>query len=80
MLNTSEISRDLVDIISKQELFLGNERDGFFKLQYKSGYAVLTVYQPNKNGRPVFNKRSKDDDKLLIEKVGKELRKMMPWM
>lgn len=34
----------------------------------------------NKKGRPVFNALSKEDDGLLIEKVGKELRTMMPWI
>jgi len=34
----------------------------------------------NEKGRPNFNKLLKDGDEHLIEKVGKRLREMMPWM
>ena len=34
----------------------------------------------NEEGRPNFNKLIKAGDEHLIEKVGKELREMMPWM
>ncbi len=34
----------------------------------------------NKKGRPNFNKLIKAGDNHLIEKVGKQLRDMMPWM
>lgn len=34
----------------------------------------------NENGRPVFDKLLADGDNHLIEKVGKQLRDMMPWM
>ena len=34
----------------------------------------------NENGRPNFNRLLKEGDEHLIEKVGKELRNMMPWM
>jgi len=34
----------------------------------------------NENGRPVFNKLLKEGDEHQIEKVGKQLREMMPWM
>ncbi|MDD4910572.1 MAG: ketol-acid reductoisomerase [Candidatus Omnitrophica bacterium] len=34
----------------------------------------------NEKGRPVFNKLLKEGDEHLIEKVGKQLREMMPWM
>lgn len=34
----------------------------------------------NEDGRPVFDKLIKAGDDHLIEKVGKELRDMMPWM
>jgi ketol-acid reductoisomerase len=34
----------------------------------------------NEDGRPNFNSLMKKGDEHLIEKVGKELREMMPWM
>ncbi len=34
----------------------------------------------NKQGRPNFNKWRKEADKDIIEKVGRDLREMMPWM
>lgn len=34
----------------------------------------------NKLGRPNFNKWRKEADKDVIEKVGRDLREMMPWM
>jgi ketol-acid reductoisomerase len=33
----------------------------------------------NKAGRPSFSARRRIERDLLVEKVGKELRKMMPW-
>jgi len=36
--------------------------------------------EENEKGRPVYNKLSKADDGILIEKIGDALRKMMPWM
>ena len=34
----------------------------------------------NQAGRPVYNARKREEAGLLIEKVGKELRAMMPWI
>ncbi|GAH25037.1 unnamed protein product, partial [marine sediment metagenome] len=34
----------------------------------------------NKAGRPVYNAIKKKEENHLIEKVGKELRKMMTWI
>ncbi|MBU0503288.1 MAG: ketol-acid reductoisomerase [Candidatus Omnitrophota bacterium] len=34
----------------------------------------------NEDGRPNFNRMLKEGDEHLIEKVGKQLREMMPWM
>ncbi len=34
----------------------------------------------NEDGRPNFNRLLKEGDEHLIEKVGKQLREMMPWM
>jgi len=48
--------------------------------EIQSGQFAKEWIDENKNGRPVFNKLSKADDDILIEKVGEKLRKMMPWM
>ena len=48
--------------------------------EVQSGKFAKEWIQENEKGRPVFNKLSKADDDILIEKVGRELRKMMPWM
>lgn len=34
----------------------------------------------NEAGRPVYNALKRQDEEHLIEIVGKELRKMMPWL
>jgi ketol-acid reductoisomerase len=34
----------------------------------------------NQAGRPIYNARKKEEAEHLIEKVGKELRAMMPWI
>lgn len=34
----------------------------------------------NQAGRPVYNALKKQDEEHLIEKVGKEMRKLMPWL
>ncbi len=36
--------------------------------------------EENKNGRPTFNNRRKGEHDLMIENVGEELRKMMPFL
>lgn len=48
--------------------------------EVQSGKFAKEWIKENEKGRPVFNKLSKADDDILIEKVGRELRKMMPWM
>lgn len=48
--------------------------------EVQSGEFAREWIEENKAGRPVFNELSEKDDKLLIERVGKELRAMMPWM
>ncbi|MFH1752935.1 MAG: ketol-acid reductoisomerase [Candidatus Omnitrophota bacterium] len=48
--------------------------------EIQTGQFAKEWIKENENGRPVFNKLSKEDDNLLIEKVGKKLRTMMPWM
>jgi len=48
--------------------------------EIKSGKFAREWIKENENGRPNFNKLLADGDNHLIEKVGKELREMMPWM
>ena len=48
--------------------------------EIQTGKFAKEWIKENQKGRPVFNSLSKEDDDLLIEKVGKELRTMMPWM
>lgn len=48
--------------------------------EIKSGKFAREWIKENEEGRPNFNKLLKEGDDHLIEKVGKELRDMMPWM
>ena len=48
--------------------------------EIKSGKFAREWIKENENGRPNFNKLIAEGDNHLIERVGKELREMMPWM
>lgn len=48
--------------------------------EVQSGKFAKEWIEENKNGRPVFNKISKEESTHPIEEVGRRLRKMMPWM
>jgi len=48
--------------------------------EIKTGKFAKEWIKENENGRPNFNKLIKAGDEHLIEKVGKDLRNMMPWM
>ncbi|MDD5432346.1 MAG: ketol-acid reductoisomerase [Candidatus Omnitrophica bacterium] len=48
--------------------------------EIKSGKFAKEWIKENEEGRPNFNKLIKAGDEHLIEKVGKQLREMMPWM
>jgi len=48
--------------------------------EVQSGKFAKEWIEENKKGRPNFNKLSKADDDILVERIGKELRKMMPWL
>jgi ketol-acid reductoisomerase len=48
--------------------------------EIQSGKFAKEWIKENQEGRPVFNSLSKGDNGLLIEKIGKELRTMMPWI
>lgn len=48
--------------------------------EIKSGKFAKEWIKENLEGRPNFNKLLNEGDNHLIEKVGKQLREMMPWM
>lgn len=48
--------------------------------EIKSGKFAKEWIKENEEGRPNFNKLISEGDNHLIEKVGKQLREMMPWM
>jgi len=48
--------------------------------EIKSGKFAREWIKENEAGRPNFNKWLKEGDEHQIEKVGKDLREMMPWM
>ncbi len=48
--------------------------------EIQSGEFAREWILENKAGRPVFNALYKKDEGHLIEKVGKDLRKMMGWL
>jgi ketol-acid reductoisomerase len=48
--------------------------------EIKSGKFAKEWIKENEEGRPNFNRLISEGDNHLIEKVGKELREMMPWM
>jgi len=48
--------------------------------EIQSGKFAKEWIKENEKGRPNFNKLLKKGDDSLIEKVGKQLRDMMPWM
>lgn len=48
--------------------------------EVQSGKFAKEWIDENKNGRPKYNELSQKGKKHKIEKVGEELRKMMPWM
>lgn len=48
--------------------------------QIQTGKFAREWIKENEAGRPTFNSLLKQGDEHLIEKVGKQLREMMPWM
>jgi len=48
--------------------------------EVQSGKFAKEWIEENKKGRPLFNKMRQEQDKHPIEEVGRNLRKMMPWM
>jgi ketol-acid reductoisomerase len=48
--------------------------------EIQNGHFAKTWILENQAGRPVYNAIAKREKETLIEKVGAELRKMMPWL
>ena len=48
--------------------------------EIQSGQFAKEWLLENQVGRPVFNAMTRMDEEHLIEKVGKQLRSMMPWL
>ncbi|MBL7068424.1 MAG: ketol-acid reductoisomerase [Candidatus Omnitrophica bacterium] len=48
--------------------------------EIQTGKFAKEWIEENNSGRPVFNSLSKKDDALLVERIGRELRAMMPWI
>jgi len=63
----------VIDDMVKDEMaqILAEIQDGTFAKEW-----ILE----NQAGRPVYNALKRQDEEHLIEEVGKELRKMMPWL
>ncbi len=48
--------------------------------EIKDGTFAKEWILENQAGRPVYNALKRMDEEHLIEEVGAELRKMMPWL
>ncbi|MBI4296487.1 MAG: ketol-acid reductoisomerase [Chloroflexi bacterium] len=59
------------DVREEMRQLLAEVQDGTFAREW-----ILE----NQVGRPVFNARKRQEENQLIETVGKDLRKMMPWL
>ena len=70
----------------------GSETDGYFELEYKDGFAWLTVYPPEDQGRPVYYEDVRNRMRLLdcpkvsyeslmavIDEAAGEPRKLVEW-
>ena len=70
------------DITRGKRIITDRTRKEMKKLlkEIKSGKFAREWIKENENGRPNFNSILKAEDDLKIEKVGQDLRKMMPWM
>jgi len=70
------------DITKGKRIITERTRKEMKKLlkEIKSGRFAREWIKENEAGRPNFNAILKKEDEHRIEKVGKELREMMPWM
>ncbi len=70
------------DMVKGKEIITGETRKNMKKIleDIQSGAFAREWILENKAGRPVYNAIKKREENHLIEKVGKELRKMMAWI
>lgn len=70
------------DLTRGRRVITENTRKEMKKIlgEIQNGEFAKEWIDENKKGRPVFNALSEKDNGILIEKVGKELRAMMPWI
>jgi ketol-acid reductoisomerase len=70
------------DMIKGKEIITDETRKNMKKIlkDIQSGAFAREWILENKAGRPVYNAIKKKEENHLIEKVGKELRKMMTWI
>ena len=76
--NTAEYG----DYITGPRIITGETRKEMKKIltEIQNGEFAKTWILENQAGRPVYNAIAKREKETLIEKVGAELRKMMPWL
>jgi len=70
------------DMVKGKEIITDETRKNMKKIlkDIQSGAFAREWILENKAGRPVYNAIKKKEENHLIEKVGKELRKMMTWI
>ncbi|MFZ3386578.1 MAG: ketol-acid reductoisomerase [Candidatus Hydromicrobium sp.] len=70
------------DMVKGKEIITDETRKNMKKMlkDIQSGAFAREWILENKAGRPVYNAIKKKEENHLIEKVGKELRKMMTWI
>ena len=70
------------DMVKGKEIITEETRKNMKKLlaDIQSGAFSREWIQENEAGRPVYNEIKKREENHLIEKVGKDLRKMMTWI
>ena len=70
------------DMVKGKKVITGETRKNMKKIleDIQSGTFAREWILENKAGRPVYNAIKKKEENHLIEKVGKELRKMMTWI
>jgi len=70
------------DMVKGKEIITDETRKNMKKIlkDIQSGAFAREWILENKAGRPVYNAIRKKEENHLIEKVGKELRKMMTWI
>ncbi|MEA2015247.1 MAG: ketol-acid reductoisomerase [Actinomycetota bacterium] len=70
------------DMLKGKKIITGETRKNMKKIlsDIQDGSFAREWILENKAGRPVYNAIKKKEEKHLIEKVGRELRKMMTWI